>query len=95
VNRNQRRKARVLRVGDVIATMTVSVVFDTPDRERALYWVVVPDGMSKEEAWATQRRHGPFRTDAEVTESQRVTLFGEQCKVTEGGMWDPAWNNLQ
>jgi len=39
--------------------------------------------------------HGPFKTHALVKEHQRVTLFGPQCKVTEGGMWDPNWNKPQ
>jgi hypothetical protein len=39
--------------------------------------------------------HGPFKTHAEVDEHQRLTLLGPQCKVTEGGAWDPNWDKLQ
>jgi hypothetical protein len=39
--------------------------------------------------------HGPFKTDAEVKESQRVILLGPQCKITEGGAWDPNWDKPQ
>ena len=56
---------------------------------------VRPDGMDKHEAAETQEWHGPFTTEAEVRESQRVTLLGSQCKVIEGGMWDDAWDKPQ
>ena len=39
--------------------------------------------------------HGPFETDAEVKEHQRLTLLGPQCKVTEGGAWDSEWDKPQ
>jgi hypothetical protein len=94
-DRKERRKAKALNVGTVIRTATVNVVLNTPAREQALYWVVVPDGMTETEAWDTQERHGPFKTDADVAENQRLTLLGSQCKVIEGGMWDDAWDKPQ
>ena len=94
-NRKDRRKAKAVGLGTVIWTETVHVVLDTPDREEVLYWFVRPDGMDTHEAAETQELHGPFTTEAEVRESQRVTLLGSQCKVIEGGMWDDAWDKPQ
>ena len=80
-------------------TKCATVVLDTPDRQRALYWCVVPEGMTEEEAfnkaWNTPEVHGPFETEAQVKEDQRITLVGPQGKVVEGGMWDPAWDKPQ
>jgi hypothetical protein len=39
--------------------------------------------------------HGPFRTNAEVEKDQRLVLLGSQCKVIEGGAWDPNWDKPQ
>jgi hypothetical protein len=39
--------------------------------------------------------HGPFRTNAEVEKDQRLVLLGPQCKVIEGGAWDPNWDKPQ
>jgi hypothetical protein len=39
--------------------------------------------------------HGPFATEAECNESQRLVLFGPQCECIEGGAWNPAWDRLQ
>jgi hypothetical protein len=98
VNRRDRRRAeaqarRNVKVGDVIWTTTISAVLKTG--EHVLYWIRVPDGMSNEEAARTQEWHGPFKTDAELKEDQRVALLGRQCKVTEGGAWDPNWDKPQ
>jgi hypothetical protein len=94
------------RVGDVIRTQTVAVRLTTG--ERHLYWFELPDGFSAKDAkrlndWFRGLHnkgpgvglYGPFQTDAEVSESQRLILLGPQCKITEGGMWDPAWDKAQ
>jgi hypothetical protein len=52
--------------------------------EGQFYWVRQPDGMTREAAFDTQQHYGPFETEAEVHESQRIVLFGEQCEVTPG-----------
>jgi hypothetical protein len=39
--------------------------------------------------------HGPFATEAESKESQCRVLFGPQCEVKDGGMWNPAWDRQQ
>ena len=78
-----------LKVGDRIDTQTYRATDGT------LHWFVVPPGMTREEAYETQEHYGPFATDAEVSESQRVTIFGAQGKVTKGGAWDPAWDKPQ
>jgi hypothetical protein len=92
MNRHERRatKARALDVGTVIHTQTVATT--TGD----FYWFECPDNFSLEDGLPPGAiMHGPFKTDAEVNESQRLTLLGPQCKVTEGGEWDPNWNRLQ
>jgi hypothetical protein len=97
MNRQQRRatqaQARRAQVGDTIFTTTISAVLR--DGTTALYWVVVPEGMTDEQAAETQEWHGPFKTNAEVSEDQRLVLLGPDCKVTEGGQWAPAWDKPQ
>jgi hypothetical protein len=96
-NRHERRRAkaqrRKLNVGSMVYATTINVVMR--DGSTALYWIEVPEDMTNEQAAATQEWHGPFKTDAELYEDQRVTLFGSQCEITEGGMWDPAWDKAQ
>jgi hypothetical protein len=48
------------------------------------YWFLIPDGMTMEAAYRSQQHHGPFATEAEADENQRVVLFGEQCEITPG-----------
>jgi hypothetical protein len=38
---------------------------------------------------------GPFQTEEELEEDQRIVLLGEQGKPTPGGAWDPAWDKPQ
>jgi hypothetical protein len=80
---------RKLGVGDAIYTTTIRARLK--DGSVALYWIGVPDGMTNEQAAETQKWHGPFKTEAEVNENQRVVLLGPQCKVTHGATWDPNW----
>jgi hypothetical protein len=73
-----------------------------------LYWFEEPANFSEDDHAAmidhivtTQTHpsgialHGPFRTQAEVEEDQQLVLLGPQCKVTEGGAWDPKWDKPQ
>jgi hypothetical protein len=90
MDRKERRRAtKAAKVGDVIHTATAI------GSDGLLYWCRVPDGMTPREAAATQKVYGPFASDKEVSESQRDVLLGPQCKVTEGGAWDPAWDKMQ
>jgi hypothetical protein len=86
---------------------TETMAFATSDGI-VLYWFEMPASFSDEDREAminhiitTQTHppgitlHGPFKTEAEVSEHQRLTLLGPQCKVTEGGMWDPNWDKPQ
>ena len=95
-----------IKAGEVFKCHTIGVRLTTG--EQLLYWFREPDGFSDDDAqhlqdWILGRHadgpgvelHGPFKTDAEVAESQRLTLLGPQCEVTEGGMWDPAWDRPQ
>jgi hypothetical protein len=59
------------------------------DAEGRYWWVEAPPGTDA----GTCSPHGPFRTEAE--EDFRVTTFGRDCKFTDAGMWDPAWNKKQ
>jgi hypothetical protein len=35
------------------------------------------------------------KSNGEAEENQQLVLLGPQCKVTEGGVWDPAWGRPQ
>jgi hypothetical protein len=104
MNRQQRRseaaRKRKLGIGTVIKTSTTG--------EHQLYWFEQPEGFSPadekrlldwlygpQEEGPNVDLFGPFKTDAEVVENQGLTLLGPQCKVTEGGMWDSAWDRMQ
>ena len=93
MNRKQRRAQRKLGVGTVIRATTFAVV-DHVGR-RHLYWFEEPEGSPKDGLPPGVTVHGPFETDAEVKEHQRLTLLGPQCKVTEGGAWDSEWDKQQ
>ena len=80
------------KVGDFIEMNIIEVTFT--NRKRAFYWIVVPDGMTDEEAWNTQQRHGPFKTYTEADENFRNMMLGD-VPVVDAGMWDPAWDKLQ
>jgi hypothetical protein len=38
---------------------------------------------------------GPFASQAEAEHDSEVTLLGAECRVTECGEWDPAWDQPQ
>ena len=90
-NRKQRRAARKMKVGDVVYAQTA-----INSRTGELYWfksssIDVPlTQWPPRECW-----YGPFKTDAECREHQRLTLLGPQCVVTYGGEWDPNWTKPQ
>jgi hypothetical protein len=93
MNRQQRRAARKrkLEVGTTIYTQTITAV-----ATGELYWFQCAENYSLEDGLPPGATlHGPFKTHAEVQEHQRVTLLGPQCKVTEGGAWDPNWDKPQ
>jgi hypothetical protein len=93
-------------VGKVIRTETVSVLLTTGERQ--LYWFERPEGFSPADKkhlheWFCGLHedgprvgvYGPFQMDDEVSESQRIVLLGPGGEITEGGMWDPAWDKPQ
>ena len=88
-----RYERRMRKVGEVIRATTIRAAMR--DGTTALYWIVVPEGMTNEQAAETQEWHGPFKTDAEVLKSQRAVLLPPGCKVIHGGKWDPAWDKMQ
>jgi hypothetical protein len=106
MNRQQGRgaAARKRKVHAVFYTKTITVTLTTGEKQ--LYWFEEPDGYSSTDgerllAWMRGERagspgvklFGPFKTDAEVRESERLTLLGPQCKVT--GVIHPAPARLQ
>jgi|GraSoiStandDraft_55_1057291.scaffolds.fasta_scaffold581728_2 hypothetical protein len=109
MNRHQRRagaaKQRKFKEGTVIYTKTVpswsraASVSSDGSRNPTAFRLRAASGCSPRYAEIASdpgiELFGPFKTDAEVHESQRLTLLGPQCEVAEGGMWDPAWDKLQ
>jgi hypothetical protein len=80
-------------------TVTITVTLTTGERQ--LYWFEEPRrGRRKESHVATLSDlgvtlRGPFETQAEVKKDIRLVFLGPECKVIEGGMWDPAWDKPQ
>jgi len=88
------KAGKQLKVGDVIWTAHFMTI--APDGSQAYYWVRKSNGnMSDQEALETQEWHGPFKSEQEAEKDEHNVLLGKQCKVTEGGMWDPAWDKPQ
>jgi hypothetical protein len=42
---------------------------------KRFYWFLVPDDMSAEAAFDTQKHHGPFASEAECAADQRAKLI--------------------
>jgi hypothetical protein len=51
----------------------------------AHFWFVIPAGMTREQAFATQEHHGPFASEAEAHEDERRVLYPD-AEVIDGGM---------
>jgi hypothetical protein len=47
------------------------------------------------ELMAAEELHGPFDTPEEADEAAKIAIGGEDCEVTDAGMWDPAWSRPQ
>jgi hypothetical protein len=104
--RRERRKARAMsrkplkRFGVPIHSTVIGAVLDTPDGPKTVfYWFATEDfpdrSLTPEEIAAKYELHGPFNTPAEADADAKVAVVGEECEITEGGMWDPAWERLQ
>ena len=91
MNRQQRRQAAKLGHHVIYA----QTFFTVADGKRAWWWVETTEHMSNEEAVATKEWHGPFGSEQEAEANKRLVLLGPDCKVTEGGRWDPAWDKPQ
>jgi hypothetical protein len=72
MNRHERR--RRLKVGDVIHAHTAICPVTGK-----YFWFSGP----VDRTGFPTTMHGPFNTQAEVDEHQRLTLLGPQCKVTD------------
>ena len=98
MNRNERRAAAAHARRWKDKTAQVGMVFRCQSlrgSDGLLYWFEEPEGWVREDGVPDVEIHGPFKTEAEVEESQRLIIAGPQCEVTEGGMWDPAWDRMQ
>lgn len=92
MTRKKRAKVRPRKreLGEIIYAQTVQ------DRDGKLWWFECTAGWSQEDGIPPGAElHGPFNTQGEATKDQRLVLLGPQCKVTEGGMWDPNWERKQ
>ncbi len=90
MNRHERRAARKWNDSMVIKTQAFK------DTRGLLYWFKEPEGFAREDGLPEGVEvHGPFKTEAEVKESQRFVLLRPRCEVAEGGIWDPAWDRMQ
>lgn len=102
MNRQQRRAAAAYRrkwksgewgIGTMICAQTIGVLHP---QGYFYYWFETAENYSPNDGIPPDAvMHGPFKTQAETEENQRVVLLGPQCKVTEGGAWDPAWDRQQ
>lgn len=64
------------------------------DGSTSFYWVDVPEGMTDEQAAATQKWHGPFPTDAAAEKDYQIVVLGTH-EVIDGGVMHPDWDSLQ
>jgi hypothetical protein len=62
-----------------------------------LWWWRVGDGRSPYGRYPLDPdiHHGPFLTEAEAQRDSEITILGPQCKIEDGGTWDPAWDRPQ
>jgi hypothetical protein len=60
--------------------------------------IIAEYGCDQQGRWwwrSSDATHGPFATEKEARKHSEVTLFGPDCKIYEGGMWDPNWDKKQ
>jgi hypothetical protein len=89
-----KHKRRKRKVGDVIFTQTILAA--SAAGQQHYYWFECPANFRPEDGIPPNAvLHGPFNTQAQVKANERLVLLGEQCEVTEGGDWDPAWDKPQ
>jgi len=93
MNRQQRRAAK-REVEKIVFTQMVGV---TEPEGLRFYWFECSQNFNPETDDIPRDAvlYGPFKSEAEVKENQRVILFGKDCAIEEGGMWDPAWDKPQ
>jgi hypothetical protein len=99
MNRQERRAAAAHERRWKDKTAEVGMVFMTHSfrcSDGMQYWFEQPEGRTWEDGVPEGVDiHGPFTTEAEVEQNQRLVLLGPECEITHGGMWDPAWDRLQ
>jgi hypothetical protein len=101
MNRKERRRAKAMnrkplasRPGVPIHQGIVRVRHGGPDGPVSFYWFASerPDASPEDD---DVELGGPFDTEAEADAAARIAIAGENCEITHGGMWDPAWSKPQ
>jgi hypothetical protein len=88
MNRQERRAAAANRRNGTRGTVVFTETFKDGITGQ-FYWFETPEGWTRADGLPYVEIFGPFSTEAEVKDSQRLILFGPQCEVREGGEWDP------
>ena len=86
------------RLGVPIFIQTMKAVVAYPTGLRTVfYWFASEQNKdwTLDEVLATQELHGPFDTEAAARAAAHTAILGNDCKVIEGGVWDPAWEKPQ
>jgi hypothetical protein len=100
MNRKQRRKARAMngkplaRFGVPIMQGIARIRLDGPDGPVSFFWFASErlDARPEDE---DVELHGPFDTEAEANADAQIAIAGENCEISDGGTWDPAWSRPQ
>jgi hypothetical protein len=69
-------------------TIGEKILIDYARHDGQWYWR--ESTRNNHETW-----YGPFGTEQEAEKHSEITVLGPQCKVKNGGVWDPAWDKLQ
>jgi hypothetical protein len=62
------------------------------DHNGQYWWLAGWDGAQPD---PKDMPHGPFATQAEAEHDFHTTIFGPQCEIKQGGMWNPNWDKPQ
>ena len=73
----------------------VAIVFDSPHGppQTKYFWWASAQRYPEPKEVTQNLLHGPYDSEAEAAKAARIAVEGPG--VTEGGMWDPAWEKPQ